>query len=372
MNIGVLGAGQLGRMLALAGYPLGHTFRFYDTAPPESLPPAAQLAPYVNGRFDDLAALDAFAAGCDVVTYEFENVPVGAAMHMAESRPVYPPPRALEVSQDRMAEKALFASLGIPTPRFAPVDSVDDLASAIAKTGLPAVLKTRRLGYDGKGQAVVRGVPEAAAAAARLGGCNLILESLVAFERELSAIATRGRDGTTVIYPICENTHHEGILRCTLAPSPGASSAAAEQAHRHVAAILDHLDYVGTLAVEFFDTGDGLLANEMAPRVHNTGHWTIEGCRTSQFENHIRAVTGLPLGSVEPLGHCAMVNIIGRAPAADDMLRLGAKVHLYGKEPRPGRKIGHATIVASSALELAGPLEALRGLVLAANQGERI
>lgn len=363
MIVGVLGAGQLGRMLALAGYPLGHTFRFYDNAPPNPPPPAAQLAPCTHGRFDDLPALDAFARACDVITYEFENVPVAAAQHLAKTRPIFPPPPALEVSQDRIAEKNLFNSLDIPTPNFAPIDSLADLPSAIARTGLPAVLKTRRLGYDGKGQAVVRTEAEATAAIGRLGGSNLILESLVAFQRELSAIATRARDGTTVIYPICENTHREGILRTTLAPSPSASPAAADQARRAITAILNHLNYVGTLAVEFFDTGQGLLANEMAPRVHNTGHWTIEGCATSQFENHIRAVTGLPLGSAEALGCCAMVNIIGQAPPTADMLALGAKVHLYGKEPKPGRKIGHATLIAPTAAALAEPFAKLRGML---------
>lgn len=365
MIIGILGAGQLGRMLALAGYPIGFTFRFYDTVPSDSNPPAAQLAPYISGSFNDLSKLDRFADGCDVITYEFENVPVAAARHLARNHPVYPPPQALEVSQDRIAEKTLFNSLEIPTPNFAPIDSASDLPSAIARTGLPAILKTRRLGYDGKGQAVVRTESEAAAAVATLGSTNLILESLIPFKRELSAIATRARDGKTVIYPICENTHRGGILRTTLAPSPGASEAAVEQARRHITALLNHLNYVGTLAVEFFDAGDRLLANEMAPRVHNTGHWTMDGCRTSQFENHLRAVAGLPLGSTESLGACAMVNLIGTLPDAASILATGATLHLYGKEPRPGRKLGHVNIVAQTEAARNATLDAVNALVRA-------
>ncbi len=363
MNVGILGAGQLGRMLALAGYPLGLRFRFFDTSPANPPPPAAQVAPYISGAFDDLAALDAFANGLDVITYEFENVPVAAVRHLAKRLPVYPPADALEVSQDRISEKTLFNALNIPTPHFAAIDSAADLSAAIARTGLPAVLKTRRLGYDGKGQAVVRSPSDAAAAVAQLGGKNLILESLVKFDRELSAIATRARDGTTAIYPICENTHQGGILRTTFAPSPNASARAVELARSHISAILTKLNYVGTLAVEFFDTGDKLLANEMAPRVHNTGHWTIEGARTSQFENHLRAITGLPLGDTAALGHCGMVNIIGVPPDPSRTLATGAKLHLYGKEPRPDRKLGHATITADSSAAVAASMAALSSVI---------
>ena len=341
--VGILGAGQLGRMLALAGYPLGLRFRFFDTS---AEAPAGHIAPLVTGAYDDLEALDRFASGLDVVTYEFENVPVSAVRHLAQRVPVYPPPEALEVAQDRVEEKRLFEKLAIPVPPTAEVDTTGELLAALERVGLPAVLKTRRLGYDGKGQAVVRTVAEAEAAMDRLGGRRLIVERLIPFKRELSAVAVRGRDGTTRVYPICENIHEGGILRTTRAPSPGASSTVVEQAERSVRAVMDALIYVGVLAVEFFDTGEALLANEMAPRVHNTGHWTIEGAHTSQFENHLRVVAGLPVGDTTPRGHCGMVNLIGSMPEASRVLASGAHLHVYGKEPREGRKLGHATVIA--------------------------
>jgi 5-(carboxyamino)imidazole ribonucleotide synthase len=364
VNVGVLGAGQLGRMLALAGYPLGLRFSFFDTDAAGPVPPAAQVAPFTSGSFDDLQALDEFARGLDVVTYEFENVPVAAVRHLAQHVNVFPPPEALEASQDRVAEKVLFASLGIPTPPYAAIDGAADLTAALERIGLPAVLKTRRLGYDGKGQAVVRTLAEAEAAIDRLGGRRLIAEALVPFERELSAIATRGRDGTTAVYAICENVHTSGILRSTVAPSPGASQLAGERARTAIVAILKKLEYVGTLAVEFFDTGRDLFANEMAPRVHNTGHWTIEGARTSQFENHLRAILGLPLGSTDALGHCGMVNFIGSTPEVSRIFSTDAKLHMYGKDARPGRKLGHATVIADSVQSRDEKLAGLLGITV--------
>ena len=346
MKVGVLGGGQLGCMLALAGYPLGLRFRFLDPAP-ES--PVDELADLVVGRFDDLDVLARFPAGLDVITYEFENVPVEAARHLARHVPIYPPIAALEVSQDRLAEKTLFTRLGIPPAPFEAVDSLDELRQAVVRLGLPAVLKTRRLGYDGKGQFLLRGDEDIPLAWQALGGVPLVLEGFVRFERELSQIAVRSRTGEVRSYPLVENHHQGGILRRSIAPAANVSEAVADQAAGAIRKVMDYLDYVGVLTIEFFQTAEGLVANEMAPRVHNSGHWTIEGARTSQFENHLRAVVGLPLGSTEAVGHCVMVNLIGGAPPTDRLLAIpGAHLHLYGKKPRPGRKIGHVTLWADT------------------------
>ena len=346
MKVGVLGGGQLGRMLALAGYPLGLRFRFLDPAP-ES--PVEELADLVVGRFDDLDALARFPAGLDVITYEFENVPVEAAKHLARQVPVYPPIAALEVSQDRLAEKTLFRQLDIPPAPFAPVETLDDLRHAVTRLGLPAVLKTRRLGYDGKGQFLLHTPDDVMPAWQALGGVPLVLEGFVRFDRELSQIAVRSRVGEVRFYPLVENHHQGGILRRSIAPAAGVTEAVASQAATAIRKVMDHLEYVGILTIEFFQTAEGLVANEMAPRVHNSGHWTIEGARTSQFENHLRAVLGLPLGSTEAVGHCVMVNLIGDAPPTERILAIpGAHLHLYGKKPRPGRKIGHVTLWADT------------------------
>lgn len=341
MRVGILGGGQLGRMLALAGYPLGLRFRFFDTVDG----PAGQVGELVRGSFEDTAALDRFAAGCDVVTYEFENVPVAAARHLATRLAVYPPPGALETAQDRLSEKSLFTRLGIPTPRFAAVSSRDELAAAARSLGLPAVLKTRRLGYDGKGQAVLRSDAELEAAWQQLGSSPLILEAFIPFDRELSILAVRSRDGHTAFYPLVQNEHREGILRLSRAPAPGLSDAVQQKAEAYAAAVLSSLNYVGVLAIEWFQIGDQLLANEMAPRVHNSGHWTQDGAVTSQFENHLRAILGLPLGDTRPRGHAAMLNLIGRTPTEADVFEIpGTRLHLYGKDPRPGRKLGHINL----------------------------
>lgn len=342
MKIGVLGGGQLGRMLALAGYPLGLRFRFLDPAP-ES--PVEDLADLVVGRFDDLDILERFPAGLDVITYEFENVPVEPARHLARSVPVYPPVRALEISQDRLLEKALFSRLGIEPAPHAGIDTEDDLHQGVKKIGLPAVLKTRRLGYDGKGQVVLRTPADIEAGWRRLRGVSLVLEGFINFERELSLIGVRGRDGEKRFYPLVENHHYEGILRVTFAPAPGLTLELQEQAEEGMAAVMEELNYVGVLAVEFFQAGGKLIANEMAPRVHNSGHWTIEGARTSQFENHLRAVAGWPLGDTRILEPCAMVNLIGSLPEPRSILAVpDAHLHLYGKSPRTGRKLGHITV----------------------------
>lgn len=365
-TIGILGGGQLGRMLALAGYPLGLRFRLYDQAADA---PGGHVAPLTVGGFTDLRELDRWADGLDLVTYEFENVPVDTARHLAARLPVYPPPPALEHSQDRLAEKTLFRRLGIPVPEFAPVSSREDFDRAVRQLGTPSVLKTRRMGYDGKGQVVIRDPAAAGAAFEQLasacapGGSGLILEQFVRFDREVSILAVRARDERGVaFYPLVQNTHESGILRVSIAPAPGVAPALQRLAESHARAILGALGYVGVLAIEFFQVGDTLLVNEMAPRVHNSGHWTIEGAKTSQFENHIRAIAGLPLGSTElaagPGSAAAMVNLIGSHPPADVLLGLwNAHVHLYGKVCRPGRKVGHVTLVEPDARAIPARVE---------------
>lgn len=320
--VGVIGGGQLGRMLALAGIPLGLSFRFLD---PSADAPAAEVGELLVGAYDDPVLLDRLADGAEVVTYEFENVPVESARRVG----AVPDARALEASQDRLVEKQLFRRLGIPT---APID--DEVET------FPALLKTRRLGYDGKGQRLVetRPVPGPGHVPSQH-----VLEGLVPFERELSLLAVRGRAGETAFYPLVENEHADGILRVSRAPAKDAPQAEAEE---YATRLLDELGYVGVLALELFDVGGALVANELAPRVHNTGHWTIEGAGTSQFENHLRAILGLRLGSTALRGEAVMVNLIGKAPELERLLSLpGAHVHLYGKEPRAGRKLGHVTLL---------------------------
>jgi 5-(carboxyamino)imidazole ribonucleotide synthase len=345
MRVGVLGGGQLARMLALAGYPMGLSFVFYDPAADAS---AGQVGELRAAAYDDPAALDRFARDVDLVTYEFENVPVDAARSLARRVPVFPPPDALEAAQDRLAEKALFDRLHIPTAPFARVDSERDLAGAVDRVGVPALLKTRRLGYDGKGQCLVRSRDDAAAAWKALGGAACLLERLVAFDREASVLAVRGRDGTTAFYPLVDNRHRDGILRLSRAPAPRLGALQPE-AEAHAARVLAAFAYVGVLAVEFFVEGGRLVANEIAPRVHNSGHWTIDGAEVSQFENHLRAGLGWPLGPTAAVGWSVMVNLIGMVPEPRALLAIpGAHLHLYGKTPRPGRKLGHLTLRADT------------------------
>lgn len=349
-RVGVLGAGQLGRMLGLAGRALGFELSFLD---PTAASPAAAVGELVVSDYADGGALLRLA-GSDVVTFEFENVPVAAVKALEGRVKVHPSSAALEVAQDRLNEKTCFRSLGIGTPPFEPVSSEAELEQALERIGLPAVLKTRRLGYDGKGQAVLRSQADAERAFQQLGPSPLILEGFVKFERELSIIAVRSASGETACYPLVENHHHAGILRKTLAPAPGVSAELQRAASRSIEKLLSHLDYVGVLALELFEVDGELLANEIAPRVHNTGHWTIEGARTSQFENHLRAILGLPLGSTEALSLSAMLNIIGTAPDPARILAVpDAHLHWYGKEPRPGRKVGHVTVRAPDAETLA-------------------
>lgn len=360
-RLGVLGGGQLGRMLALAGYPLDLSFLFLEKTEGS---PAGALAPTLVAAYDDPEALDRLAAAVDVATYEFENVPVGSVRRVGERIPVFPPPNALECAQDRLREKEACRALGIPTAPFAVVDGRGDLEAALASIGVPSILKTRREGYDGKGQAPIRSAAEAGVALDSLGGRPLILEGFVPFERELSILAVRGRDGAVAFWPLVENRHREGILRLSLAPAEGVADGLQRLAEDHARKLLEALEYVGVLAIEFFHRRGELLVNEMAPRVHNSGHWTIEGATTSQFENHLRAVVGLPLGATEAVGASAMVNLIGEVPDVAAMAAIpGAHLHLYGKSARPGRKLGHVTIVARDASSRAAALRRLAKLV---------
>jgi 5-(carboxyamino)imidazole ribonucleotide synthase len=353
MRVGILGGGQLGRMLALAGYPLGIRCTVLDPAAESS---AGQVCEHIRGEFDDFQSLFQLARASDVITFEFENVPVESASWLAERVSVYPAARALEVAQERLAEKQFFTSLGIPTPRYSAVDNRMQFDAAVCDIGLPAVLKTRRFGYDGKGQAVLRNSHECELAWEKLGvaGRSLILEEFIPFDRELSIIAVRDREGRIATYPLIENVHRDGILHRSVAPAGGTGEELTERAGDYASRILTELNYVGVLTIEWFQHGPRLLANEMAPRVHNSGHWTIEGALTSQFENHMRAVCGLPLGRCDAVGYSAMYNFIGAVPRAAEVLaNPDAKLHLYGKSNRPNRKVGHVTLRAGSAEELA-------------------
>lgn len=347
-------------MLALAGYPLGLQFAFLDGVQGV----AGQLASLHQADYHNLNALENFAQGLQLVTYEFENVPVTAAQHLQSLVPVYPPVAALQVSQERVAEKTYLQGLGIPVPPFYPVLSLADLQNGLEQVGFPALLKTRTLGYDGKGQVFIESPTEVERVWQQMGGVPLILEGFIEFDRELSLIAVRSRSGEMVFYPLCENYHNHGILRTTLAPAPGLDHALQAQAEEYARRVLLGLDYVGVLAIEFFELEGRLLANEMAPRVHNSGHWTIEGAECSQFENHLRAILGWPLGSTAPRGYSAMLNLIGTLPQTAQVLSIpGAHLHLYGKEPRPGRKLGHVTVGAEDLDDLYARIEELSSML---------
>ncbi len=356
-TVGILGGGQLARMLALSGAPLGLRFLVMDAAADAC---AGQFAPMVVGDYRDEIALAEFASRIDVATFDFENVPAESAQWLSERVPVFPSPRALATAQDRLAEKTLFRELGIPVPPFAAIASRAELDAAIAIIGMPAILKTRRLGYDGKGQFRLKSAADADAAWNALGAqattVGLILEGFVAFQRELSVVAVRGRDGEFRAWPLTENWHVDGVLSASLAPAT-VDSALAETAYAYARTLADALDYVGVFALELFCRDGELLANELAPRVHNSGHWTIEGSETGQFENHLRAVLSLPLGDTRMLGMACMLNWIGATPDAVAVLREpGGHWHDYGKAPRAGRKVGHATLRADSAEALAATL----------------
>jgi 5-(carboxyamino)imidazole ribonucleotide synthase len=356
-TIGIIGAGQLGQMLGFAGQKMGLEFVFLD---PADNPPAAAVGPVLKYSFDSEQGLAELAASTDIITYEFENVPVAAIEKIANGSVVYPPAKALQYAQDRMAEKTLFETLGIPVPGFRPIDTPDQLRQAAAEIGLPIVLKTRRLGYDGKGQMIVRNESEIDAACAALGGKDLIAEQWVPFEREISAIGARSVSGQIVHYPLTGNVHNNGILHESRAPADAAKLE--DTAQSYLTALLERLEYVGVLALELFVAGDGLLANEFAPRVHNSGHWTIEGSKTSQFENHLRAILDQPLGDAGMRGFAGMLNLIGTMPDGCRSLQPGQGfLHDYGKAPREGRKLGHITVVEDSAVERDAALQRLSG-----------
>ncbi|MFW5641744.1 MAG: 5-(carboxyamino)imidazole ribonucleotide synthase [Roseicyclus sp.] len=342
--VGILGGGQLGRMLAMAAARLGYRAHVFE---PGAAPAADVAHAWTQADYDDAEALAAFAKACDVVTYEFENIPAAALDLLAGAVPFHPGRRALEVSQDRLAEKDFLAGLGLKVAPYAAVDGPGDLAAALGVTGCPAILKTRRFGYDGKGQARVRDRDGAAAALGTLGGAPAIAEGVVAFSREISVIAARGRDGAVAAYDPGENVHRDGILATTTVPAripAGLRTDAVLLASR----ILGALDYVGVLGVELFVTEGGLVVNEIAPRVHNSGHWTQAGCAVDQFEQHVRAIAGWPLGDGARHADVVMENLIGEdvTRAAALAAERGVQVHLYGKtEVRPGRKMGHVNRV---------------------------
>jgi 5-(carboxyamino)imidazole ribonucleotide synthase len=335
-RIGVLGAGQLALMLAQAGAGLG--VEVVCAGQPGDC--AGQVATLVTVNLEDAEEVAAFAAQVDLVTIESENIDAAVLQGLN----LYPNARAVGIAQDRLVEKRFFAECGIGTAPFAAVGSLSEFEAAMDATGLPAILKTRRMGYDGKGQIRLRARDEAVAAWEEIGGVPCILEGMVAFEAEVSLIAARGRGGEIVFYPLIRNHHREGILRTSIAPYVDAKLQA--EAEGYMTTLLERMEYVGVLAVEFFVVNGGLLANEMAPRVHNSGHWTIEGAETSQFENHLRAIAGMDLGSTVS-GPTVMLNCIGFMPPVEETVRFaGLARHDYGKEPRAGRKVGHLTFAA--------------------------
>jgi 5-(carboxyamino)imidazole ribonucleotide synthase len=361
-KLGILGGGQLAQMLALAAVPLGVRCHIYDPSPDA---PAQLVATHSVAEYTNALTLAQFAGNVDAITYEFENVPASTATTLAQHKPLYPPARALAIAQDRLSEKQFFGELGFATAPYAAVDATGSVATAIKQTGLPAIAKTRRNGYDGKGQQRITSLTHAYQTIVDMAGHDLIIEGVVPFVRELSILVARDTFGTIVRYPLVENHHHEGILRLSIAP--------AANVHPHIEALADAiaqrtvtaLDYVGVLAIECFEvvtaTGPMLLINEMAPRVHNSGHWSIEGSIASQFENHVRAVSGLPLAPAGLRGMCAMLNLIGEIPEVT-AVPSGVHVHLYHKAARPGRKVGHLTIVARDMATLMSKIEECRDL----------
>jgi 5-(carboxyamino)imidazole ribonucleotide synthase len=354
-KVGIIGAGQLGQMLGFAADALNVQCTFLD---PAENPPAAAAGTVIPLPFDSTQGLKQLAEWADVITYEFENVPVSALASIPDKIPVYPPREALTCSQDRLDEKKLFESLQIPLPQYRAIDSAADLQNAASEIGLPLVLKTRRLGYDGKGQRVVSTMEQVAPSFEELGGRELIAEQWVDFDYEVSAIGVRAPNGETTSYSLTQNLHEGGILRVSRAPVD--QPQLARLADDYLDRLMRHLDYVGVLALELFVVGDRLLANEFAPRVHNSGHWTIEGATASQFENHLRAILEMPLGDTTMAGYVGMINLIGNMP--EDSARIVAEnvaLHDYGKEPRRDRKLGHVTLVAEDRLQREAHLETL-------------
>ncbi|MEQ6916256.1 5-(carboxyamino)imidazole ribonucleotide synthase [Halomonas aquatica] len=359
MNIGVLGAGQLGRMLALAGYPLANRFTFLDTTGH----PSAGIGDVMIDT--DRKHLEAFLEKVDLVTYEFEHLPVSLVQAIEEHKPVHPSSEAIRICQNRAEEKALFDRLGIPTPAYRLVESVTELEAAARELGTPVVAKSVTEGYDGKGQAVVKDPAEASDVWRSINHPRLIVEAFIDFVREVSIIAVRGRDGEVVFYPMAENQHVDGILRYSIAPMPDLDDSVQQVADGYIRSLLDELDYVGVLTLELFQARDGgLLANEMAPRVHNSGHWSIDGAVTSQFENHLRAIQGLPLGDTSARMPTCMVNVIGREGESAEILALpDAHLHRYDKSERAGRKLAHVNLLAPTHAELLERVRACAALL---------
>jgi 5-(carboxyamino)imidazole ribonucleotide synthase len=362
--IACLGGGQLGRMLALEAHRMGVRTRCFDPAPDAC---AGQVCPLYVADWHDAETLADFLSGVDGVTYEFERVPVDTARlatELVSEEKLRPGVESLRIAQDRLLEKQLFASVGIDTPGYARIDSEDDLRRAAHELGLPCILKTRRGGYDGRGQVRINASADLDDALDPIDFQPAILERRIDFQRELSLISARTADGQVLHFPLVENHHIAGILSHTVAPAPGVPETARDWAHAHAERLLAALDHVGVLTIEFFDTGDRLLGNELAPRVHNSGHWTQNACHTSQFEQHLRAVLDLPLGPVGVRGPAAMVNLIGAVPPRRDLLAIPhSAVHLYGKAPRQGRKLGHVNIAADSAADRDEALERVLRLI---------
>ena len=338
-KIGILGAGQLARMLALAAYPLGMTTLCLD---PKGGTSANQVTEVITAEYTDEVQLQNFAEQVDLITYETENIPLHVVDFLSQHHRIFPSSKALAAAQDRLQEKTLFQKLNIPTTAFVSVDSLEDLHKGVEILGFPCVLKTRRFGYDGKGQCVLRGFQDINPVWQNLGAQPLLLEEFIAFERELSLVSVCGQ-GATLFYALTQNEHYEGILRLSTAPYQ--DKALQELAEAYSKKILDYLDYRGVLAIEFFCKEGRLIANEMAPRVHNSGHWTIEGASTNQFENHIRAIAGLPLGSTQTRGYSAMFNCIGSEPDLKKVLSVpDVHYHCYNKSAAKSRKLAHFTL----------------------------
>lgn len=358
MKIGVLGAGQLGRMMAISGYPLNHQFGFSGNSHDE---PSALLG-HMFALEDNTESIESLVAFADVITYESENTDVEMAKQINKDVPVYPGERSLFITQHRGREKALFDQLEIPCAPYQMVNSLADLEKAVEHIGLPAILKTATQGYDGKGQFLMRSSDQIKEAFESMNGVELILEGFVNFKRELSLIAVRNTDNDHQYYPLVENTHHNGILRLTIAPAQNIDAEVQKTAEHYMQTLLDEMDHVGVLTIELFETENGLVVNEMAPRVHNSGHWSIEGANTSQFENHIRAISGMPLGDTTPTHNfSAMVNIIGKiGPIQIPLTMPNAHLHLYDKSERDNRKLGHINITADSLTELDNSIEQLK------------